>query len=412
MSDPSQPAAPEDMIPDDIPGDPSPEAPTFQVTYTGPPARNTMRLDGEGELTFDEGEVIVEADQQPASGLPRRVRFMFTQREVARIGLHDGAVVLAIQPEAQPARTYYLSFYVSSEEDAHRVMALLHAPEASPPEVEDAQVRAFQARLRRAQAPATRGLLIANIAVFAMMVLSGVSLMTPNSADLIRWGARLNPLIEGGQWWRLLTPMFIHIGLPHLLFNMWALRNLGDFVERLFGTRRFLALYLATGLVGNISSFFFFPTVLAAGASGAIFGVLGALVGFIVRRRHAIPPPMLAHLRNSSLSFIALNLAFGFMVSGIDNSAHLGGLISGMLLGWVLAPAPARGGGAGSFQPPARPDHQHRPGGGVYRIDAARRHGDQQRARAQRVFHRDGARNHYRDHQGEVLGERPASARR
>lgn len=342
MTEPSQPVPPDDLETDEYSETTSPEAVTFQVTFTGPPVRNTMRLEGEGELTFDEGDVIVEAGQVQTDGLPRQVRFMFARREISHIDLHEGAVVLTIRPAAGGAsQTYTISFYVASKEDAHAVLGLLHARQEEPDpkgEVDESLVFAFQNRLRRAQAPATRALLIANIAVFAMMALAGVSMVTPNEVDLIRWGARFNPLIAGGQWWRILTPLFIHIGLVHLVFNMWALRNLGDFVERLYGPGRFLAVYFGAGLIGNIASYFVFPTGLAAGASGAIFGVLGALVAFIYRRRDAIPRLMLVQLRSSSFKFIGLNLAFGFMVRGIDNSAHLGGLLGGLVLGWVLAP--------------------------------------------------------------------------
>jgi membrane associated rhomboid family serine protease len=345
MTDPYNPAPPEE-IPAAEPTEPppglSPEAAVFTVTFTGPPARNSMRLDGEGTLTFDEDDTIVEAEQIPQSAPRRRVRFMFALAEITRVGLHEGALVLVVTPRSDPSLTHTLSFYVASEGDARRIMALLHAPMAAaepPPIPHDASIDNFYARLRRASATATQALLAANLAVFGLMALTGMNLLDPDSQSLIRWGARVNELIAQGQWWRVATPMFVHVGLLHLAFNMWALKNLGDFVERLYGFWRFLLIYFAAGLIGDVASMLYRPDSMAAGASGAIFGIMGALAAFIFRRRQVIPRPILGNIRNTVFSLIGYNLVFTWIVPQIDGSAHVGGLIGGFVLGWLLAPA-------------------------------------------------------------------------
>jgi rhomboid protease GluP len=184
------------------------------------------------------------------------------------------------------------------------------------------------------QPRATYALLAINILVFLAMTLAGGS---TNTIVLVLFGAKVNQLIVAGQVWRLLTSIFLHIGLMHLLFNSYALFLLGIEVERLYGTPRFLAIYLLAGLWGSLASFAFSPHI-SAGASGAIFGLLGTLVAFFLRHREMFGEFGRQRLM-SLLGVAGLNLFFGFTVPGIDNFAHLGGLISGALLGWSLAPS-------------------------------------------------------------------------
>lgn len=352
MSEPHPPANPDDMPPWDPP--PAADATTFIVTFTGAEARNTMRLEGEGTVSFGGVEMTIEAGQVPLGAPPRRVRFMVTLDEIRRIGLHEGAIVVVVEPHARPRTSHVISFYVGSEEDAHRVLAILHPSPAAGMADDHPEAYQFFERLRAAPVFATRALLAANIAVFLLMAACGANPIEPDGLDLVRWGARLNALIQMGQWWRLLTPMFVHVGLVHLAVNMWALKALGDFIERLFGPWRFLAIYFAAGLAGNVASYYVIPEGLAAGASGAIFGILGALLGFILRHHRIIPRQALSSLGSSALSMIVLNLFFGFTIPGIDNSAHIGGLLGGIALGWLLACAPPEPAAAPSRRPGAK----------------------------------------------------------
>jgi rhomboid protease GluP len=153
---------------------------------------------------------------------------------------------------------------------------------------------------------------------------------------LIRLGAKYSPLIASGEYWRLFTAMFLHIGWMHLLFNAYALVAIGTDLERILGWGRFLAIYLLSGLFGSLASYAFSPH-LSAGASGAIFGVIGALGVFFALYRKRLGQWGRARLGNI-LFLIALNLFFGFTNPGIDNYGHLGGLLSGAVLGLALAP--------------------------------------------------------------------------
>lgn len=158
------------------------------------------------------------------------------------------------------------------------------------------------------------------------------------TAALYYLGAKENGAINVGQWWRLLTPMALHGGLMHLLFNSWALYALGADAERVYGTARFLALYLLAGLAGSIASYVFNAQSLSVGASGAIFGLLGALAAFSYISRSLIGPEAARMQLGQMATLAAINLALGFAVPNIDNSAHIGGLIVGGLVGLAVAP--------------------------------------------------------------------------
>ena len=171
-----------------------------------------------------------------------------------------------------------------------------------------------------------------NLAYFLLMLYSGLNLF-PNpiqgSIDqrvLIAFGAKVNSLIQEGEIWRLLTSTFIHIGIIHLVFNLYALWALGPLTEESFGHRRFLMIYIFSGLGGSIASYLFSPA-LSAGASGAIFGLLGALLYYSYRR----PSLWKSGLGMNLVIVIMVNFGFGLSQPGIDNYAHFGGLLTGWL---------------------------------------------------------------------------------
>ncbi|GAE33459.1 rhomboid family intramembrane serine protease [Halalkalibacter akibai] len=148
---------------------------------------------------------------------------------------------------------------------------------------------------------------------------------------LIEFGAKYNPLIEEGEWWRLISAMFLHIGFLHLFMNSLALFYLGSAVERMFGTGRFLFIYFIAGVSGSLASFAFNEQV-AAGASGAIFGCFGALLYFGIVERKLFFRTM----GKSVVTILIINLVFGFAVPMVDNGAHIGGLIGGFLASFVV----------------------------------------------------------------------------
>src|SRR5262249_35489619 len=173
------------------------------------------------------------------------------------------------------------------------------------------------------------------VLVFVLMVLKGVSAWDPTADSVLKWGADYGPLTLRGQWWRMAVSTFLHFGLIHLLFNMLVLFNIGLFMESLAGRVEFVVLYLVCGLGGSAASLAWHPSIVSAGASGAIFGLYGALLGFLFRHRGVIPGESLASLRKGALTFVGYNLLFGLR-PGVDMAAHLGGLATGFLLGLFL----------------------------------------------------------------------------
>src|SRR5262245_21464047 len=183
-------------------------------------------------------------------------------------------------------------------------------------------------------------LIALNVLVFALMVFWGVSAFNPTTDSVLKWGADYGPLTLHGQWWRMLASTFLHFGLIHLLFNMFVLFNIGLFMESLAGRVGFVVLYLVCGLGGSAASLVWHPSIVSAGASGAIFGLYGALLGFLARHRGSIPAESLASLRKGALTFVGYNLLFGLR-PGVDMAAHLGGLATGFVLGLFLIRPPS-----------------------------------------------------------------------
>ena len=176
-----------------------------------------------------------------------------------------------------------------------------------------------------------------NVAVFAGMLLAGVSPTDPTSQQLIQWGANFPPFTMSGQWWRMLSCVFVHIGLLHIAFNMWCLWDLGSLAESLYGHWTFAAVYLVTGVAGSAASMAWHPNGVSAGASGAIFGVAGALIASFYLGEFSLPRFAVMGTLRSVVIFAAYNLIFGAISNRTDNSAHLGGLAAGLLLGALIA---------------------------------------------------------------------------
>jgi rhomboid protease GluP len=243
-------------------------------------------------------------------------------------------------------------------------------------------------RSRWSVAPGTYVLLGINIAVFLLMVMGGVSAIKPTSESLMGWGANnAGSVLVDGQWWRIVTAMFVHGGILHLGLNMWCLWNLGMLAEPLMGTFGVFAVYLLTGAAGNMLStlhnwikyapkpplppsvpewlalflnwigyapatplppdvpaWLAFPA--GVGASGAIFGIAGALIVLLKSQRLPVPPEELKKIRRSVIYFAAINLFIGFSLNfgssrtgvAIDNWAHLGGCASGLLFAVPMVP--------------------------------------------------------------------------
>jgi rhomboid protease GluP len=214
-------------------------------------------------------------------------------------------------------------------------------------------------------------LVFINCAVFLAMVFRGVSFLSPSAEQLMHWGANnAGSVLINDQWWRIMTAMFVHVGILHLATNMWCLWNLGLLAEPLMGSFGVVAAYVLTGAAGNLLSTLwngfhynaaaisqqvphrsfdalsYFPP--GVGASGAVFGIAGALIILLKSPRLPVPAQELKRLRKSVIYFAAINLVIGLGISlpalssrtgiSIDNSAHLGGVLCGLLFAVPMVP--------------------------------------------------------------------------
>jgi rhomboid protease GluP len=194
-----------------------------------------------------------------------------------------------------------------------------------------------QLRRRATRVPVTAALVVANLAVFAAMLVAGAELWHAPNAVQLDWGANFGPATKDGEWWRLATAMFLHFGLLHLTVNMLALVEAGRFVERYLGPARFLLLYCGSGLAGNLLSLVMQGDHgISGGASGAVFGVYAALLLAIWQERHVLAKTEFQWLFWGGMAFTACNIALGIFIKGIDNGAHAGGFIFGLLAAVAL----------------------------------------------------------------------------
>jgi rhomboid protease GluP len=181
-------------------------------------------------------------------------------------------------------------------------------------------------------------------AVFVgMMIASGNPLAFLNpmqdfpTSESIHWGANVGLITFSGEWWRLLTNVFVHGSLLHIGFNMWCLWNLGQLCESLYGRWTYVAIYLICGVGASLASAAWHPYVPSVGASGAIFGLAGALITALKLGEFSVPRSALSGTLRSLGAFVVYNLIFGALIPGIDNTAHIGGLVTGLIVGALIA---------------------------------------------------------------------------
>lgn len=197
---------------------------------------------------------------------------------------------------------------------------------------------------RTVDASVTRWLLLLNISVFTVMALSGVAVFTPNAAEMVAWGANVGALTANDEWWRLVTHQFVHAGVAHLILNLFVLAIFGPVAERLMGAGAFAGLYLACGLVAGATSLVVHPGAVSVGSSGAITGIYGVLAGLMIAPPAAgmeVPPaiPRRVITRVYALPLIVSLLAMlglGAFDPNVDNAAHLGGVVAGVVSGAAL----------------------------------------------------------------------------
>jgi membrane associated rhomboid family serine protease len=230
-----------------------------------------------------------------------------------------------LQLADQLAGSYFQGTRMKPEDLTEQEMARV---EGRPP---------FRAFLAGQNSPATWVLLVIIGVYFAATELAGGS---TNTTVMLRAGTNFRPLIESGEWWRLVTANFLHFGWMHLAVNAYSLYAVGPMLEKLYGTSKYVAIYVFAGIAGAVASMVIRGGH-SAGASGALFGLLGAMLVIGLRHQSAIPAHFRKEMRTIALVTLVINLIMGFTVPAIDNYAHLGGLVGGFLLALLLGPSPA-----------------------------------------------------------------------
>ena len=183
----------------------------------------------------------------------------------------------------------------------------------------------------------TYGLIVLNVAVWVLMVSRGVDAFSPPAEILLHWGGNAASEVQRGQVWRLLTATFVHSGIVHLVMNMLGLWAIGQTAERIYGHRIYLAVYLGSALAGSaLSLHFSAQQTVSVGASGAVFGLAGLVLVAVLRHRESMPRLFGKQTQLGIGFFVLFSLAQGFLQAGVDNAAHVGGLLAGALVACIL----------------------------------------------------------------------------
>jgi len=207
---------------------------------------------------------------------------------------------------------------------------------AANEEIKQAQEIDKTMKLSGANLYVTYAIIAINLVIFVLMALDGAGIMEANGMVHIKWGSNYTPLTLSGDWWRLITNVFIHFGLIHIAMNTYAFYMAGVYLEPMLGKTRYITAYLCTGVLASIASLWWHKEgVNSAGASGAIFGMYGVFLALLLT--NLIPKKIRNSLLSSIGIFVVYNLVYG-MKSGVDNAAHIGGLLSGAIIGLIFYP--------------------------------------------------------------------------
>lgn len=300
------------------------------------PVTNTFGLVGAGELELQADQIVVRASERLLFGIKRAASVTIMLADLANceyVPEHHAISLVARDG------TFQLTIWSVDAADLESIWRAVPQDRTAAFTPAVAESLRFQAQVAEV-APTARvtPLLIAvNVAVFALMAYFGAGVLKPNPAVHLQFGSNFGPQTWTGEPWRLLGSTFLHYGVVHLAMNMWALYMGGSLTERLFGSGRFALLYLSAGVAGSVASGWWHPLVNSAGASGAIFGVYGGLIAYLLRWRGELLLSIVSSQRNSALLFCAYSLFNGATHTGVDNAAHVGGLLAGFAAGWLLA---------------------------------------------------------------------------
>lgn len=249
----------------------------------------------------------------------KHVEAFISTFDILKTSLSEAELEAKVNDVMPPLRAY--------EEDIH----------AAPPETAAQKFKGFLSLFTPRDGYYITPIIInINIIIFILMTISGISVFEPSSASLVTWGANIGGLTLAGEWWRLITSTFLHIGIFHIAFNMFALLYIGVLLEPYLGKLRFATTYLLTGLAASLTSISMHPNTISAGASGAIFGMYGVFLALLTT--NIIDKKTRSALLTSIGVFVAYNLMNG-MKAGIDNAAHMGGLVTGLIIGYAYYPS-------------------------------------------------------------------------
>ncbi len=316
---------------------------------------NPFRFLGKGSIAIEPDFVFVRGSSQRSLRLPQHEEHKLRKADIINAYASGQDVWFEVVGVKE---TQTVGFSTPDRDTAARIVALLPTRQTEAFVQEHAENEVFHDRIDywSPSTPVIWGLLAANIGIFALMWLARwkfkaeivgplreLFALHPNASamlhaqQLVDWGSNVGRYTRGGQWWRLVSSMFLHGSVWHLGFNMLALWQVGRLAERIFGSTRFVALYFIAGIAGSLASVLWNPNVNSVGASGAIFGILGGLLAFLSRANTGVPPTVVTELRASLLPFLLFSLWMGFVYPHTDNAAHIGGLIGGWLAGHLLA---------------------------------------------------------------------------
>jgi rhomboid protease GluP len=316
---------------------------SYAVDYqlTGSIEYNTA-LKGSGTLTIKrDGPRYLFAGQQRAMFSAQPMEVVFRAEDIWNVVARGRKIYFTTQhPEVKSSGKPFI-FFCADEREAAEIASML-------PERLDASFtaeREFVTQLHALHTPrglfgsVTNVLIAMNVVAFVIMGFLGAGWFNVESlTPYMLYAANHGAATTDGEWWRLLTSMFVHYGLLHLSLNLWALYQAGHFLETLQGRALYALTYLGAGLAGGFASLLWNgDKTWSAGASGAVFGVYGAILGYMLREKQSVPRTLFQSLMKSSLMFAVINIAWGLSHSGIDNAAHLGGFGGGFILGWLIA---------------------------------------------------------------------------
>jgi len=312
--------------------------PTANLTNWMGPSRNDFHLVGSGTIRVDDALVRVTGRRFGVFiGLP-----VVDTDELGRqfvVNVETQGAVVRFELRVPGEKIQGVTVWLRNATEAETLAGLLpveRTPDFTPQLARHVE---FEQSLiaQSPKTPVTYGLVILCVCVYVTTAFGTNHVFGFDGRSLISVGSNFGPYTTDGDWWRLLTSMFLHVGVIHLAFNMWALSSFGPVVERLYGSVSYALIYLVAGIAGSMASVSWSPAINSVGASGAIFGLLGALIATQMRSDGSVPNSVLRPLRNSSLIFTGCALLAGLLSSEVDNAAHLGGVAAGFLMGLALS---------------------------------------------------------------------------